>query len=184
MANYLTTYTGEHINPINPEIEKIHIEDIAHALSLICRGNGQTTHFYSVAQHCINCCKEANARGYNERIQLICLLHDASEAYMADLIRPIKVYMNGYQEIEERFLKVVLNKFGVGDYTDKEWKNVKEIDDDLLIYDLVELLKEPMPEKGYQFVLVPDISFKPFKEVEDEYKKIAFELIKKIKGGL
>ena len=53
MADYITTYTGHHLDPLNPDSEKICIEDIAHALSLICRGNGQVKMFWSVDQHCL-----------------------------------------------------------------------------------------------------------------------------------
>lgn len=177
MANYLTTYQGHHIDPLNPKVEDIELIDIAHALSLVCRGNGQTTHFYSVGQHCINCAKEAETRRLSIRIQFICLLHDAAEAYMADLIRPIKNHMDGYQKIEDNFLSVVLKKFHLEDMTEEEWKQVKEIDDDLLQFDLVELLKEPMPQSGYHFMRVPDIEFKDFHEVEVEYYNLAMKYI-------
>ena len=52
--NCITTYTGKHIDPLHPDPDMICIEDIAHALSLICRGNGQVKTFFSVGQHCIN----------------------------------------------------------------------------------------------------------------------------------
>ena len=64
MSDYITTYTGKHIDPVHPISDLICIEDIAHALSLICRGNGQVKTFFSVGQHCINCAREALARGY------------------------------------------------------------------------------------------------------------------------
>ena len=51
--SYITTFTGKHFDPIHPVPEKIDVKDIAHALSLICRANGHTRFFYSVAQHSI-----------------------------------------------------------------------------------------------------------------------------------
>ena len=54
MSDYITTYTGKHLDPVHPISDLICIEDIAHALSLICRGNGQVKTFFSVGQHCIN----------------------------------------------------------------------------------------------------------------------------------
>lgn len=180
MANYLTTYSGYHINPLEPKAEDIQLRDIAHALSLICRGNGQTTHFYSVGQHCINCAKEAKARGYSVKVQLLCLLHDASEAYMADLIRPIKQYMEGYQKIEDAFLKVIMQRFGINEISDDEWKLVRAVDDDLLDYDLVKLLKEPMRDKEFHFLRLPDIEFAPFEEIENEYYELAEELMNQL----
>ena len=67
--SYITTYTGKHFDPVNPEIELIDIKDIAHALSLICRGNGQVKSFFSVGQHCINAAKEAKLRGYSGSVK-------------------------------------------------------------------------------------------------------------------
>ena len=179
-TNYLKTYMGKRVDPIEVEAEDITLEDIAHALSLMCRGNGQVIHFYSVGQHCINCAKEAKARGWNVRLQLGCLLHDAAEAYMSDLITPIKVHMPKYYEIEERFLKAVYEKFGLSDLSAQEWEMIMDVDRALLIYDLVELLKEPVPEEGYKVVRLPDISFRPFEEVEEEYKSLAKELLEQM----
>ena len=81
--DYITTYTGKNFRPLNPEMSQIDIRDIAHALSLTCRGNGHVKNFFSVGQHCVYCAKEAEARGYSSRVILGCLLHDASEAYLA-----------------------------------------------------------------------------------------------------
>lgn len=178
--NYLKTFMGKKVDPLTVTAEDITLEDIAHALSLMCRGNGQVVHFYSVGQHCINCAKEAKERGWNDRLQLGCLLHDAAEAYMSDLITPIKVHMPQYYEIEEHFLKAVYEKFGLADLSEEEWRLIMEVDRALLTYDLVELLKEPVPEEGYMVTRIPDIAFRPFEEVENEYKSIAEELLKKI----
>lgn len=89
----MITYTRTYITPLNPKPEQINIKDIAHALSLICRANGHFDYFYSVAQHSINCALEAKARNLSRKVQLACLLHDGSEAYIADIIRPIKEEM-------------------------------------------------------------------------------------------
>ena len=78
--NYITTYTRKHFDPVHPEAEKIDILDIAHALPLICRGNGHVSSFWSVGEHCICCAKEALGRGYSRRQALACLLHDAFAA--------------------------------------------------------------------------------------------------------
>ena len=62
------TYTGKMIDMTNPNPDAIDIRDIAHALSQICRASGHFKHFYSVAQHSINCLKEAIARNYSEKV--------------------------------------------------------------------------------------------------------------------
>lgn len=169
---YMKTFSNVKFNPLDPNPSDIKIEDIAHALSYICRGNGQVKSFYSVGQHCINAAKEASVRDLSERVILACLLHDASEAYMSDFIRPIKELMPTYREAENRLLDVIYERFGLGALSVEEKRLVKEIDDALLEYDMAELLYEPIPENGYKFRRTPDIKFRPFEEVEKEYLEI------------
>ena len=107
----ITTYTGKHFDPTNPDIKSIDIKDIAHSLSLTCRGNGHVSSFFSVAQHCINCAQEAYERRYSKRVILACLLHDASEAYMSDVPRPFKQVMPEYIRAEEYLLELIYYKY-------------------------------------------------------------------------
>lgn len=78
----LTTFSKVDFNTFEPEEDKIRIEDIAHALSMMTRANGHFPQFFSVGQHCIQCCHEATARNYLPQTALACLLHDGSEAYL------------------------------------------------------------------------------------------------------
>ena len=89
----LTTFSKVDFNTFEPEEDKIRIEDIAHALSMMTRANGHFPQFFSVGQHCIQCCHEATARNYLPQTALACLLHDGSEAYLADITRPVKKNM-------------------------------------------------------------------------------------------
>ena len=111
MADYITTWSGIHFTPLEPKKEEIRAEDIAHALSLMTRANGHFPEFYSVAQHCIHCCEEAGARSYSARVQAACLLHDGSEAYLADITRPVKKHLPGYLSIEEVLQSAIYEKF-------------------------------------------------------------------------
>ena len=61
--NTMTTYSGRKFDPMQMTPGDVYIEDIAHALSLLCRGGGQLSYFYSVGQHSLNCAAEAKARG-------------------------------------------------------------------------------------------------------------------------
>lgn len=61
----IMTYTKKMFDPLHPNAELIDIEDIAHALSMLCRANGHFRSFYSVVQHSINCMKEAKTRGFS-----------------------------------------------------------------------------------------------------------------------
>ena len=115
--NTMTTYSGRKFDPMQMTPGDVYIEDIAHALSLLCRGGGQLNYFYSVGQHSLNCAAEAKTRGWSERQQLARLLHDASEAYISDIIRPVKIYLSNYLEIESKIMGTILKHFGLDDLT-------------------------------------------------------------------
>ena len=95
----LTTFSKVDFNTFEPEEDKIRIEDIAHALSMMTRANGHFPQFFSVGQHCIQCCHEATARNYLPQTALACLLHDGSEAYLAEKESGIFPYMMRTMEI-------------------------------------------------------------------------------------
>ncbi len=128
----IMTYSRVLMDPLDARPNQILIEDIAHSLSLMTRANGHFRQFYSVAQHCVNCAHEAQRRGFPKRLQLACLLHDAAEAYIADIPRPVKHRLTGFAEIEERITGVIFKKFGLGELSDDEWAAVKSVDDALL----------------------------------------------------
>lgn len=88
----IQTYTGRFVDPLNMKADDIILEDIAHALANICRFNGHSKRFYSVAEHSLNVMNIV-ASGPNlstARMKLTALLHDASEAYLCDISRPLK----------------------------------------------------------------------------------------------
>lgn len=138
--NTMTTYSGRKFDPMQMTPGDVYIEDIAHALSLLCRGGGQLTYFYSVGQHSLNCAAEAKARGWSKRQQLACLLHDASEGYISDIIRPVKIYLTNYLEIESKIMGTILTHFGLDDLTEEENLRWKQIDDEILELELKTLL--------------------------------------------
>ena len=144
--SYITTVTGIHFYPLNPNPKDIDIEDIAHALSLICRANGHFRHFYSVAQHCIACAEEAIERGYSPEVILGCLLHDASEAYLCDVTRPVKKHIPQYLQAEEKLQEVIWKRFIGRELTDAEKKLIFEIDDDILSMEFHLLMPEDLNE--------------------------------------
>ena len=170
--NYITTYTGKHFDPINPDINQIDITDIAHALSLICRGNGQVKSFFSVGQHCINAAREAIARGYSNRVVLASLLHDAGESYLSDVPRPLKPSMPEYVRTEEHLLDFIYEKY-LGSKLDEEEKLlVKSIDNDLLYYDLKELLNECSSDAAPKLSISLNYEFIPFEQIEQTYLEL------------
>ncbi|MGN0164357.1 MAG: phosphohydrolase [Candidatus Ornithomonoglobus sp.] len=144
MAQYITTFTGKHFYPLEPDYRDINIEDIAHSLSLLCRANGHYREFYSVADHCIDCACEALARGFDNYTALICLLHDASEAYVSDIPRPVKRELNGIDEIENRLLNEIYRSLA-GRLPDSEQLGiVKEIDDCMLYHEFLANMGEEL----------------------------------------
>ena len=172
MSNYITTYTGTRFEPTNPRPDHIRIEDIAHALSLICRGNGHVKTFWSVGEHCICCAKEAAARGLPDRIILACLLHDASECYMSDIPRPFKSALPEYRAHEDALLDMIYTKYLGSPLSEEEQRVLKEIDDALLWYDLTNLLDERPSGEWPEIHIDIDYTFRPFSDVEAEYLEL------------
>ena len=169
MSHYITTYTGVHFEPTNPRPEHIRIEDIAHALSLICRGNGHVKTFWSVGEHCLCCAKEAAARGLSRRLVLACLLHDASECYMSDIPRPFKRALPEYREHEDALLDMIYTKYLGSPLSGEEQSRLKAIDDALLWYDLKNLLGEAPRSEPPVLHIDIDYTVRPFADVEKEY---------------
>lgn len=102
------TYTGRYVDPVNLKVDDIAIEDIAHALALTNRYGGHTEYPYSVAQHSMLLTAHVPIH-----LMGVALLHDAYEAYGADVPRPLKAHLPEYQEIEDRNLRVIFFKFGL-----------------------------------------------------------------------
>jgi 5'-deoxynucleotidase YfbR-like HD superfamily hydrolase len=89
---YMMTISGRKFYPLAPNPDDVNIDDIAHALANVCRWGGHVKTFYSVAQHSVfvsMTCHPDNA--------LIGLFHDAAEAYLGDIIRPIKYLPSVYE---------------------------------------------------------------------------------------
>lgn len=108
VGNWMQTFTGRQFWPLDPRPEEIFIEDIAHALSMACRYGGHCLRFYSVAEHSV-----LVSYVVPPSIALSGLLHDAAEAYVADVIRPIKPHLSGYHDIEQRVWLSVAERFGL-----------------------------------------------------------------------
>lgn len=124
MGNTIATSSGIYFDYIDPKPEHINIEDIAKGLSNTCRFGGQCD-FYSVAEHSILCANIAKENGFNKYFQFRVLMHDASEAYIGDMQKPLKIIMPEFQKTEGRIEKVINIAFGIDVPKDKV---IKEID--------------------------------------------------------
>lgn len=176
LLSHITTYSGEDFDPTHPDATKIQIADITHALSMMCRANGHIKHFYSVAQHCVNCTLEAQARNYSKKIQLACLLHDASEAYIADITRPVKPYLSNYMEIEEQLQSLIYHKFIKEPLSPEELTQVQEIDDLLLVCEFNALMRKPVFDYQPDMVGAINLEFASFESVQHQYLNLWTDL--------
>ena len=165
----IKTYTGVMFDPVKPNPDLIDIVDIAHALSMLCRANGHFKTFYSVGQHSINCMKEAKARGYSEKVQLACLLHDASEAYLSDVTRPVKKELPKYLEIEKPLQDAIWNKYLDVPLTQEEYDYVFEIDDAVFYHEFVALMDARLTDDEPVLRSVPEFGFTDFEQCEREF---------------
>lgn len=171
----MTTYTGLTFYPLDPQIEDVSTRDIAHSLALLCRANGHYRHFYSVGQHCLNCANEAKLRGYSKRIQLGCLLHDASEAYISDITRPVKHALDEYLEIENSLQRFLYAVYGLSDLTEEEHVLIADIDDEMLEEEKGRLLKSHEESKG-QLIGQHDFQLMEMAVVAEEFEMLVDKL--------
>ena len=104
----ISTRSGRRLYLHNPSPSQILIDDIAHGLAHQCRFNGQTNQFYSVAQHSV-----IVASILPPELKLAGLLHDAAEAYLGDIVQPLKELLPDFAEIESRFAEVIGDRFNV-----------------------------------------------------------------------
>lgn len=102
----IQTYSGRLVDPMNLRPEDVFIQDVAHALSLLCRWTGHCRFHYSVAQHSV-----LGSQVISQGNALWFLLHDAAEAYLNDMSRQTKDLLPAYKEAEDRALRVIVDRF-------------------------------------------------------------------------
>jgi hypothetical protein len=124
-GDWMQIYSGGRFYPLDPRPDEIHSEDIAHALSLLCRYGGHVDRFYSVAEHCV-----LMSEWVPPEHALAALLHDATEAYVVDVPRPLKRYLPEYRTIEEQVWYAIAYRFGISFILPPM---VKEADDRIIL---------------------------------------------------
>ena len=149
--SWIITHTGVHFDPLNAMVDMVNIEDIAHALSHICRFNGHTKSFYSVAEHSVHVSKLVPERYAKEA-----LLHDATEAYLMDVCTPLKQRMcfidqqkdmaYPYSWYEAKLREVIFKRFKLESIGGHISKRIEEMDKRILATEYVQLVNETLPE--------------------------------------
>ena len=105
---YVSTFLGNRFFLTSPHIDDVAIEDIAHGLAYQCRFNGQTSAFYSVAQHSLMVMSLVP-----EPLHFHALLHDAAEAYLGDMVKPLKQLFPEFSVIESRVMEIIGLRFAI-----------------------------------------------------------------------
>ena len=126
-TDWMQTYTGIRFYPMEPSSDDVYIEDIAHALSLMCRFGGHCREFYSVAQHSVLVSIHCEHKLHG-------LLHDAEEAYLTDMIRPVKRSLKAlgvdvFEKAAFTLSQVIAYRFGLAltreaEEDVKKWDNI------------------------------------------------------------
>jgi len=133
---WIQTMTGRRFDFVKMDVGSVDIRDVAHALSNICRFNGHTREFYSVAQHSVlaSCLVGMDLEPAQRLVAAQeALLHDAHEAYVGDVTRPLKQKVKGYIDVEWPVQAVVRKALRLPEYPAEFVKHaVKHVDEMLL----------------------------------------------------
>ena len=170
---WIQTSSGRKFHIFSPQDEDIDIDDAAHALSLLCRFNGHTPEFYSVAQHSIYVsmmCSDENA--------LSGLLHDLPEAYIGDMATPLKRQMSAFNQVESKIWDAVSTKFGL---PKKMAPEIKEADKKAFRMEWAYLMGGTNPDGEKFIVSKEEFNKKTPAEVQDEFIKLFHKLVEKHK---
>ena len=164
IGDWFQTYTGLKFYPMDPKCEEINVIDISHSLGMLCRYNGHSLTFYSVAEHCVHV---SNMFNDNNELALYGLLHDAAEAYTSDIPRPLKPYINNVKDIEQTIEKEIFKKFGLGPTIPKE---IHDVDNRILNDERKQVMKftyeswniDPIPLGIEIFSWSPEVATKKY----------------------
>ena len=147
MTNLMQTYSGKVVDLKAPTPDMISIVDIAHALSMTCRFGGHCKKFYSVAEHSVWVEVAGRSEGYFTNITPTCwehclalLLHDAAEAYIGDIITPVKGLVPDFAHLENAWLRAIEVNFGLGTLLTSPSPIVRRADRTTLEFEAIELL--------------------------------------------
>lgn len=141
LGDWIVTATGGRWYLTEPHPDDVRIEDIAHALSHVCRFGGHCREFYSVAEHSVHVLHLLQ-RTYPEDylLHMHGLIHDASEAFIGDVVRPLKITMPDYQQLEAKTMEVILGALGIPPLSHEQEVKLKHADNVMLMTERRDLI--------------------------------------------
>lgn len=178
--NEFLTFTGKKIDLGHLKENEISLLDIAHSLSLLCMYQGQCKTFYSIAQHALNCEREAEKRGYDARIAFLCLMDKASQAYFPSLHPSLHPYLSSYREMKKQIEEIILEKFDLMDVTEEEERIQKKIVYDIQAYERILLLPGCEEKEEVSLFSEVDLQEKDTREIEKQFIRVANLCLAKI----
>lgn len=140
VGDYITTSTGNKFYINQPSALDFSVSDIAHALSNLCRFTGHSPRFYSVGEHSLHCLDIAIHLGASPLKCIYALMHDASEAVMNDLARPVKQNVPDYKALEDKISNIMWDVCGVPAPTKEDYEFVKKIDNTMIFLELEQIM--------------------------------------------
>lgn len=112
-GGFIKVAAGHYFSLEHPDPDLIEIWSISEALGKICRYGGHCPRFYSVAEHCVHAVEQAELDGHSNKALMAILLHDAAEAYVGDMVRPLKAINPEYKRIEGKVEDAICERFEV-----------------------------------------------------------------------
>lgn len=139
---HIRVASGTYVDLADPDPETIFVEDIAHGLAHVCRFGGHVATFYSVAEHSLNVAAQLDRMFGDPYLTMQGLFHDATEAFMGDIVRPLKhsPVMDGYREAESNLERAIALRFGLAVPAAVE---VKAADNEILIWEMAMIRDAP-----------------------------------------
>lgn len=169
-GDWIQTFSGRQFWPLDPKPEDFDVVDIAHALGQLCRFNGHCVRFYSVAEHSVHIARQAPAS-----LKLTALLHDAAEAYLADVPRPVKRFLVGYADLEHGIEQALAIRYGLS----WPWAaEIRELDNRMLATEKAQAMApEPAPWAPSGEPLTVELEFWPSWRADVRFRDMAKVLL-------
>jgi len=160
-AEFIETYTGRKFYSLEPSTKDVSVIDIAHALSNQCRYSGHTESFYSTAQHCCILASYAeNVMGGSALDCLQILMHDAAEAYLVDIARPIKQHMPDFRKWDKKIQFTIREWLGLADVAIPPWQD--ELDTRIIVDERAQVMADSDNDWGMSGVEPLHVKVEPW----------------------